>query len=248
MNLASSKSFFLSFFLLNGLNANPDINSSDYYAILGVQKKAAKTEIHKAYTKLSLKYHPDKFSGPGFTEEQRTEATENFKKINKAKETLLDPQLRQIYDHCGLRAIREEEKKPDQEFVPTADDKKDAITHYVNLLMKNHKMRLGLCVGFPLILIGSGIGVIIGSYKLFRAFFSKKLYKTIKQNGRKKTVEITEAKEKKTTRYKLLRKAGLIVFASTAVQLIYNYSLRRSLANQEFLNCLINIHALAQSI
>jgi DnaJ-class molecular chaperone len=34
--------------------------TKDYYKILNVPKKATKSEIRRAYTKLAKKYHPDR--------------------------------------------------------------------------------------------------------------------------------------------------------------------------------------------
>jgi molecular chaperone DnaJ len=66
----------------------------DYYEILGVNKNASTDEIKKAYKKLALKYHPDRNNGD-------KEAEEKFKEINKANETLSDPDKRQSYDRFG---------------------------------------------------------------------------------------------------------------------------------------------------
>lgn len=67
--------------------------SKDYYKILGVDKKASKEEIKKAYKKLAKKYHPDINKGP--------EAESKFKEINEAVSVLADDQKRSQYDQFG---------------------------------------------------------------------------------------------------------------------------------------------------
>lgn len=67
--------------------------TEDYYKILEVNKTASQEEIKKAYRKLALKWHPDKNTAP--------EATDMFKKINEAYDTLSDPEKRNIYDQFG---------------------------------------------------------------------------------------------------------------------------------------------------
>ena len=64
---------------------------SDYYEILGVDKNASQEEIKKEFRKLSLKYHPDK--NPG-----NIEASEKFKTINEAYQTIGDETERRKYD------------------------------------------------------------------------------------------------------------------------------------------------------
>ena len=66
----------------------------DYYKILGVEKKATKDEIKKAYRELAMKYHPDK--NPGDKEAER-----KFKEINEAHAVLSDPEKRKKYDQFG---------------------------------------------------------------------------------------------------------------------------------------------------
>ena len=54
----------------------------DYYAILGVGRKATDDELKKAYRKMALKYHPDKNKDPG--------AEDKFKEIAEAYDVLSD--------------------------------------------------------------------------------------------------------------------------------------------------------------
>ena len=68
----------------------------DYYKILGVDKKAQPHEIQKAYKKLALKWHPDKFSNA--PEEEKTKADKMFRELNEAKQVLTDEDKREKYD------------------------------------------------------------------------------------------------------------------------------------------------------
>src|ERR1051326_1499016 len=64
----------------------------DYYEVLGVDKKASKEEIKKAFHKLAHKFHPDK-NGSG--------DSEKFKEVSEAYSILSDDKKRAEYDSYG---------------------------------------------------------------------------------------------------------------------------------------------------
>ncbi|MEM6794474.1 MAG: DnaJ C-terminal domain-containing protein [Acidobacteriota bacterium] len=79
-----------------GLGILPEgahVEYQDYYATLGIDKKASADDIQKAYRKLARKYHPDVNSSEG--------AEEKFKSITEAYEVLKDPEKRSTYDRFG---------------------------------------------------------------------------------------------------------------------------------------------------
>eukprot|EP01060_Flectonema_neradi_P022617 TRINITY_DN30869_c0_g1_i1.p1 TRINITY_DN30869_c0_g1~~TRINITY_DN30869_c0_g1_i1.p1 ORF type:complete len:384 (+),score=120.10 TRINITY_DN30869_c0_g1_i1:48-1154(+) len=81
------------------------------YETLGVPDQAGYEEMKKAYRKLAVKYHPDRWAST--SEEQRTEAEEQFKLISEAYETLSNPEKKKNYDKVLQRKQRKEKKKAD---------------------------------------------------------------------------------------------------------------------------------------
>ena len=71
----------------------------DYYEVLGVDKNANADAIKKAYRKLALKYHPDKFASK--SDAEKKEAEEKFIEAANAYDVLSDPEKRQKYDQFG---------------------------------------------------------------------------------------------------------------------------------------------------
>jgi DnaJ-class molecular chaperone len=66
--------------------------SDNYYKTLGIDEKASKEEIKKAFRTLSMKWHPDKNLG------NKEESVRMFQKINQAYETLGNEEKREEYD------------------------------------------------------------------------------------------------------------------------------------------------------
>ncbi|KAK0120014.1 hypothetical protein ONS95_011432 [Cadophora gregata] len=63
----------------------------DYYKALGVSRDASMNDIQTGYKKVSLKHHPDKNNNSRVS-------TEAFQRINEAKEVLLHPVQRRMYN------------------------------------------------------------------------------------------------------------------------------------------------------
>ena len=72
-----------------------------YYDALAVARTVDTADIKKAYRKLSLKYHPERFAGP------KVEAEALFDKVSEAYDVLSNPARRAIYDQYGERGLKE---------------------------------------------------------------------------------------------------------------------------------------------
>lgn len=76
------------------------MSTQDYYETLGISRSASDDEIKKAYRKLAMKYHPDR-------NPDNKDAENKFKEIQKAYDTLSDPQKKAAYDQYGHAAFEQ---------------------------------------------------------------------------------------------------------------------------------------------
>ena len=67
----------------------------DYYAVLGVDREAGSEEIKRAYRRLALDCHPDRFPGDA-------DAEARFRRVSEAYAILGDNEKRASYDRAGL--------------------------------------------------------------------------------------------------------------------------------------------------
>lgn len=61
----------------------------DHYAVLGIESTAGSDEVHRAYSQLAQKFHPNN---------KDTADPEKFAAVNQAYEVLMDPAARQAFD------------------------------------------------------------------------------------------------------------------------------------------------------
>lgn len=76
----------------------------DYYAVLGLDRRATEADIKKTYRRLAKKYHPDV--------SKEANAEEKFKEVAEAYETLKDPAKRAAYDQLGRYRSGQEFRPP----------------------------------------------------------------------------------------------------------------------------------------
>lgn len=76
----------------------------DYYKVLGISRSASQQEIKQAFRKLAKKYHPD------VNKHRQSWAEKEFIKVNKAYETLSNPEKRKLYDMGGEEAVTNSER------------------------------------------------------------------------------------------------------------------------------------------
>ena len=70
----------------------------DYYAVLGVSRDADEGEIKRAYRRVALESHPDRFPDDA-------EAHERFRAASEAYEVLHDAEKRGLYDPYGHAGV-----------------------------------------------------------------------------------------------------------------------------------------------
>ena len=90
------------------------------YALLECSPCASKNEIEKAFRKVSVKHHPDK-GGDNVL----------FQQIGRAKEILMNEELREVYDEGGMQAVLRVEQEGEQMAVDINEpDTEDDMTTF----------------------------------------------------------------------------------------------------------------------
>ncbi len=85
-----------------GKDVDGPVGKQNYYEVLGVKKDSSTAQIRRAYHKLALECHPDKFPGDDSKEAQ-------FRDISEAYTVLSDLEKRNIYDRSGEEGVASSE-------------------------------------------------------------------------------------------------------------------------------------------
>jgi molecular chaperone DnaJ len=84
--------------------AAKDLYEKDFYAILGVDKKASGEEIKKKYRSLARELHPDKTKGDDELEERFKAVSEAYDILSDSKKRAEYEEARSLFERGGLRA------------------------------------------------------------------------------------------------------------------------------------------------
>ncbi|HET7147448.1 MAG TPA: DnaJ domain-containing protein [Candidatus Nitrosopolaris sp.] len=103
------------------------LDSSGYYAILGVSEQATYPELKRAYRRLARKYHPDRNNS--------SHAEGMIKKINAAFEILSDDDKKRKYDKANYEL--ELEKEEIRFTMQQVSESNGIYSHYENT-SRNH--------------------------------------------------------------------------------------------------------------
>ncbi|CCI45291.1 hypothetical protein ABG067_001919 [Albugo candida] len=76
------------------------VESEDYFEVLGVARTATEAEVKKAYRKLAVEWHPDK-------NRSNPKAEEYFKKVAEAYEVLSNTDKRSVYERYGKHGLED---------------------------------------------------------------------------------------------------------------------------------------------
>ena len=75
--------------------------NDEYYSVLNVAREADECELKRAFNRMCLRYHPDRYTDPS----NKQTAQELFHKVREAYEVLRDPAKRAIYDLHGKKGL-----------------------------------------------------------------------------------------------------------------------------------------------
>ena len=88
-----------------------DLQHATHYGVLGVSPRSDDADVRRAYRKASMRWHPDRQKDGDVTRDDRARAERHFRRINEAKEVLLDSYKRAVYDVEARRRLMDEDDR-----------------------------------------------------------------------------------------------------------------------------------------